>query len=412
VQVICPDVRWFLPARERPMNLIWAGLLAVTLMSLGCDRAASDRSHGATEGAHQERQEPIGRWAGEQAWRLSARPVLSIAPTGEGSAPALHRVVGAVRLRSGGIAIANGGSNQLLRFHDDGTFIASVGRSGDGPGEFGALAGLIQYRGDSLALFDASGSRISILASDGSLGRTIPIRLSALPEVVGTFADGSFLVRNDPITIRSAIWRDTAAYVRVAPSGEGGDTLGLFPTQERFLIDVDGRPIPGNRPFGRRTQSAVDSAAFWIGTAGSFEVTRHGLDGSRRRVVLPGDRPASLSRHAIEVHEREQLEAAEGTPAYPMVERVIDSGRIPYPETVPPYGRMNVDPDGNLWVRDASVPCASRWTVFDRQGSLLGTVEAPCGFTAFQVGRRHMIGVQRDDLDVESVQVYEVFRYE
>jgi long-subunit acyl-CoA synthetase (AMP-forming) len=47
-----------------------------------------------------------------------------------------------------------------------------------------------------------------------------------------------------------------------------------------------------------------------------------------------------------------------------------------------------------------------RWLVFDTAGSWLGTVDTPARFTLNEIGADYILGVVRDSLDVQYVQMY------
>src|SRR5688572_24224209 len=73
---------------------------------------------------------------------------------GEGVAETeFQGVVGAVRLSTGEIAVADRGSNQIRYFGPDGTFRRAFGRAGQGPGEFRYIGTLSRF-GDTLAIYD------------------------------------------------------------------------------------------------------------------------------------------------------------------------------------------------------------------------------------------------------------------
>jgi hypothetical protein len=48
--------------------------------------------------------------------------------------------------------------------------------------------------------------------------------------------------------------------------------------------------------------------------------------------------------------------------------------------------------------------------VFDPLGHWLGTVEAPPGLSILQVGGDFVLGVSRDPMDVETVQVHRLLK--
>lgn len=97
--------------------------------------------------------------------------------------------------------VANGGGQELLLFQSDGELKARIGGEGDGPGEFRALAGVLRYRGDSLAAPQYSGLPLGLYDSEGVYARRLTFDLSGIDRpfawvfVVGTLPDGSWLTR-------------------------------------------------------------------------------------------------------------------------------------------------------------------------------------------------------------------------
>ena len=78
------------------------------------------------------------------------------------------------------------------------------------------------------------------------------------------------------------------------------------------------------------------------------------------------------------------------------------------PATRPAYGILLVDAQGNLWAGEYTRYPASpqRWTVFSRNGELLGEVTVAEQFKVLQIGADWVLGVGRDELDVEYVMLY------
>lgn len=106
-------------------------------------------------------------------WTLPPHPVLEVGVVEGDEAYQLSDVVGAVWSARGELVVANGATN-ALRFYDAaGRHVRSVGREGEGPGEFLALASL-ERRGDSLVAHDGRGWRFTIFSSDGELLGTTP----------------------------------------------------------------------------------------------------------------------------------------------------------------------------------------------------------------------------------------------
>ena len=86
----------------------------------------------------------------------------------------------------------------------------------------------------------------------------------------------------------------------------------------------------------------------------------------------------------------------------------------PMPETHPAYDAAMADLAGHLWVREYHLPGEGGpspvWTVFDRDGRVLGFLETPAGLAIFEIGDDYILGLARDDLGVQSVQVWPLAR--
>ncbi|MFQ6045196.1 MAG: hypothetical protein ACE5PT_02405 [Gemmatimonadales bacterium] len=54
--------------------------------------------------------------------------------------------------------------------------------------------------------------------------------------------------------------------------------------------------------------------------------------------------------------------------------------------------------------------CTSRWWVFDDGGVLVARAELPFTFRATEITDEHVLGVERDSLEVEHVRLYDLVR--
>jgi len=73
----------------------------------------------------------------------------------------------------GNIYIADSSNARIQKFTKEGTFVASLGRKGQGPGEFNSIRSLAVDADDRLFAFDASQRRLTILTTEGKEVRTI-----------------------------------------------------------------------------------------------------------------------------------------------------------------------------------------------------------------------------------------------
>ncbi len=106
---------------------------------------------------------------------MGEQPLLEIGKAVGDPGYQLYGVVGAVRLSTGDIVLADGGSGELRRYDRDGTFVWRAAGDGEGPGEHRSLSFLGVLAGDSLVSYDNRLWRVQIFAADGELARTIRV---------------------------------------------------------------------------------------------------------------------------------------------------------------------------------------------------------------------------------------------
>jgi hypothetical protein len=89
---------------------------------------------------------------------------------------------------------------------------------------------------------------------------------------------------------------------------------------------------------------------------------------------------------------------------------------LTFPPALPAHGnalRAEVG-GGHLWLqeyrRDSAHP--HRWSVFDPDGAWLGVVETPADFSLTEVGLDYVLGIGRDELDIQYVEMYRLLKPE
>jgi len=143
-------------------------------------------------------------------------------------------------------------------------------------------------------------------------------------------------------------------------------------------------------------------------------------DQVRREIaIVDGGRPTAVVRWtgpSLEVTARDVDAWKQGTIASaaeserPSVRAYLSE--VPFPDVRPAYGRILTDSQGAIWVAEYALPGedAPRWHVFDGDGRWLATVEVPARFRVLAVGADRVLGVTRDELDVERIEVRRLSR--
>jgi len=310
--------------------------------------------------------------------------------------------------------VANGDSNELRFIDGDGALLKSIGRTGDGPGEFTGLSGLSR-RGDSLIVSDGRLGRVSVFDEAGRYARSTP---PGAP-FIGMLRDGhavSYAVAERRELTPGTAARARGFLVRHAPTGERLDTISDFLLNENWLDqDVEGF---STRVFGRVVMMAFGSDRVLVADnteAGIREVERTGR--VRRHI-----RRTAGQRAVSDVDVRRYIDTFaaryEGAPAELVDSRVDPLRNQPPPSTMPAVGRSGllrsrlpwilIDQLDQVWVLDylAFPDEPATWSAYDTSGRLLAALRAPERFEITYVGEDRVVGLWRDDLDVEYIRVY------
>jgi hypothetical protein len=77
------------------------------------------------------------------------------------------------------------------------------------------------------------------------------------------------------------------------------------------------------------------------------------------------------------------------------------------PEVLPWFDRVLLDTEGLIGIRLFDVPgsAGETWQVFDTSGEPVATVRSPAGFEISDVGRDVVLGITKDEFDVEYLEV-------
>lgn len=378
--------------------------LICALILSGCSAAETD-SVGIPGIPSIESVDP--EW-GEGRMVLSPDPVVEIGASQPDGTPTFAGLASVRFLESGKIGASDSQANQILVFDPAGAHLATLGRSGQGPGEFQNLARVYPYPGDSVAGFDFGLNRTQIFPVGSGESRALPgVHDNVRAPVLGVLQSGSLtayqLVRRPGVTVGS--W-DSTRVILVDRTGA--------PSSE--VARVAASPSP---PGPDQTEIVLVPRSFLAAAADGFYWAR-----SDRYEIFKFDSlgtPQFVIRRAIEperVGAREEAEYRAGT--IEGARRVSgDHGarsfearlrNAVFAPTRPLFGHAFVDHNQRLWVSELPWPsrfeAPRRWIVFSPGGRWLGDIEAPEGVTLHDARDDRVLGLWKDELDLDHVRVY------
>jgi len=207
------------------------------------------------------------------------------------------------------------------------------------------------------------------------------------------------------------VW-PSAGYHLADREGAVLDSITAVPSTEFRVIRRDGSISIQPANFGRTGLAGVAGERLVTGRSDRPELRRVGADGSVDeiwRLELPPRIPTGADRSAYveDAIERagEDADAAE-------VRRLAEE--TDFPDAYPVFDALRTDPSGRVWLErwrarwEEDEP--ERWWVLDADGAWLGEVTMPPGFVLDRVEADAVVGVVRDELDIERVQVHRIVR--
>jgi hypothetical protein len=359
-------------------------------------------------------------------WSVSPAPVVTLGGTGATGEDQFTTVDWVTRLSSGEIVVLEQADSELRFFDETGVHIRTVGRRGDGPGEFSNRPlKLSRTYGDTLLVVDWPRTGVMVFGSDGRYVRSERLeymRVSAelgaglCPNDVPILADGSVLgcsrVSAPTLTEAPAIaaqTRRTRELVRVRRGGTVADTLGQFINPEFYDIQLGDMIAILRHPFGSLSfvAAGVDPLRVYIANNPAYAVEVWSADGQLERVVSRED-----ARFVADDQLKERAWAEALTDIAPENQEAVRS-TLPAPDSIPAIYGLAAGPDGELWVqREPFLKGQARAVldIFDSEGIYLGSLTLPSALMVKEVGEDYILGVRRDEFDVPIVELYALTR--
>jgi hypothetical protein len=349
----------------------------------------------------------------EREWRVDATPSLSIEGGGPGGVEGdLYDVRGIALLSDGSFAVADG-LHRVLVFDGNGGHIRTLGREGSGPGEFGSIQA-IQALGDTLVVFDFDNNRrVSYFAGDGSFVRSTGARAVPLPMYLAVLSDGTLVgtrIYAEPTSMggrafssSEGVWwgRGEIELLLFGTDGRIVESLGAFPGPQTMFVPGLGF-IEAGRLGGplRRTMVAAAGASIYLST-GDDSLWRLGGPGESQDATWRSDRSTArlTPRHLVEFFAETELAD--------YVDWRSVNWNIPADMTTPLITDLQVARDGTIWLEEGQEDGDEGrvWRVLSPAGAPIATVAMPDGFRPVVIESDRVLGVWRDELGVEQVEL-------
>jgi hypothetical protein len=345
----------------------------------------------------------------EQEWKLAPAPIVRIGEADGGEAYLLSNIRSVLRLPDGRIVVADGQSNQIRVYGADGKHIASHGRTGSGPGEYQWLHGLWRVRGDSMIALDQFTNKVTVLSPAFA-----PMRSTNWGPRVrfgGVSENGTYWMIGSATTgeIRPGVMQYVGLILRGNPLNESVDTLARTAGGRMFFkagaANNQTGMIQYPIPFNNTPHHAIGRDIIFFGAGTKPEIERFDVDGRRLSPLQLKTAQRNVTPADVRRFEQWQIDQ------YPAARRPAlrqSLTEVKAPEKMPAHGELTLDPEGNLWVQRYAPPWepALLWDVYTAAGKQIASIRLPARFTIREIGKDYVLGVTKDEFDVERVEMY------
>jgi len=349
---------------------------------------------------------------------LAVVPMDRLMGTGFGGFANIRTVV---PLSGGRIAVVDGNDRVIRILKPDGTLLQSLGRRGQGPGEFEQLSDLWASSGDTIVAHDRRLFRIQVghpitgftaawssTAVDDSTPYVLPAGVARGGIVV--LASGQPIRPSDPPFVERPPQR---LYLSRA-----GITTGVI-AGFRGLEVYRGRGYAlEGVAFGKRTLYAVTDEEIYALDTVADTVTVHGMDGGLRRKIslrLPA-RPVGEENKRADRERRRKLVRqfiGSGLPQAFIQGRLDAVDQIPSANSMPTASALHVDEGDRLWVKRFRPQAEEEaegqvWIVFEGDGTPIGQFQLPGTLSVSKPSRGVIWTWGQDSIGVPFVQAWRV----
>ena len=407
--------------RRDVLRRSWYRSVVVTLVALSSSsclrsRRSSESVARDSAGIHIIESGETG-WASGAEWRIAREPQVSLGAVDAGGASSFGRIVDAHLWGRTRLLVVDAQASQVHVFDVAGKHLFSVGAPGDGPGEFRAPASVQVIGGDTLAVFDRGLRRISRFLSTGQFldSRALEgIQVDGSPAFlagVAYLASGTLVGREggDLSGMGLGATRDTVKFVALDPASPIAQTIAEVPGAWTIHMEYQGHGAYRLQPLTPNPSWSILGDTLYIAGGEWFEIRRVTMGGVTtilRRPLLP-NLVSDEDQHAFS----DAMLRAVPEEQRPEARKLVES--MPFPERLPAYSSVLVDPDGYVWAEHFASPGVGpgpAWDVFEPSGEYLGAVATPPGLKLLEVGRDYVLGVWSDELDVQYVHLHRLDR--
>jgi hypothetical protein len=265
----------------RPFYLVFLLTISAVVLAFSSPAYANDITEVVREGVlHVLNPEgpsgPPVRSQPDELWRLG----------GDDEEDVIFGVIGDVAVdRDGNVYLLDVQLNEILVFDADGEYLRSIGREGEGPGEFRRPAGMFLTAAGDVAVVQMMPGKIVLLTADGEPAGTHPVK--SLDDGVQFFTRAARSADQIAVSSRRFKRRDngadiTESLLRIDANGDQTATyMEVNTTREFTSTEMDEKSISGTLVWS----VAAGGRVYASDNFDAYSITVWDPDGAVNRVI-------------------------------------------------------------------------------------------------------------------------------
>lgn len=347
---------------------------------------------------------------GSAPFMIGPRPLVQIGSVRGDDETDFGPILSARLLPGGQVAVVELHGREIRLFDGNtGAFVRSIGREGQGPGEFGAAPTIAASEDGGIWAWDPGNRRLSLFATEGRLRSEHRLTLAQTSGVPSAFTMNAWHVSTGGAVLstagrRHAVGNSSVERQRVLLIDRNNDApIGIGQLMSRQQVSE--QPYVLTDPFVAPLAAAMVAGEVYVGQMGSWQVNVYDADGQLLQIIRCAV-PRSEITPELRAQERASLERR--FPGTPALVRLFD--RLELADSTSAIKGIKPSSDGTIWVLRWHPRTADGEQVFDVidvAGQWLGTLRLPfdVGEVA-DVSASRVLTIWRDSLDVPYLRVY------
>lgn len=352
----------------------------------------------------------------QATWTVDRTPILDLVGIADNGATRFENPAGGTLLANGWLLVADRGPVVVRLLDPAGRQAKSIGRAGEGPGEFRAMLWAGRCGRDSLVVWDPVRRRATFVDSS-KVGAQITIPSGAGARLRGPLlriacGSGRMGYLADPDAARPATTENVLRMLSsIVVAGRDGRVLwtkdSVTSSEIVRTVSPEGQRSWAPRPLGFWTEVAFAGDRLVVGTSDSARLLVYAADGSHRSIALPIDpAPPTAAERDAAIMAMVTMAPARLRQAFATQLRAV-----PSPKLRPAFSGLYDDPSGAVWVQVN--PLGGKpidLVLVTAEGKVTARAQVPIPMAIWEIGANHVLGTYTDSNDEPHIVAFRLRR--